>query len=83
MRERAHNYTKCQHQRRVNAVMMMMMMMMMMTTLATLLSLKRIELSPHSGGALFVSIDFNDSYVASVIAALTLGVNRTKRKRST
>ena len=34
----------------------------------------QIGLQPHSGATLFVSIDFNESYVASV--TLTLGVNR-------
>ena len=29
-------------------------------------------LQPRSGATLFVSIDFNESYVASVIAAFTL-----------
>ena len=50
----------------VNAVM----------TLATYLSLKKIELlqnglQSQSGVTLIVSIDFNESYVASVMAALT------------
>ena len=45
--------------------------------LVTKLSLKSMEslqngLQLHSGITLFVSIDFNENYVASVIAALTL-----------
>ena len=61
-----------QHQRKVNAAM----------TLETYLSLTSMEslqngLQPYSGETPFASIDFNESYVASVIAALilTLGVN--------
>ena len=57
---------------RVNATM----------TLVTYLSLKRTEslyygLRPPSGATLFVSIDVNENYIASVIVPLilTLGVN--------
>ena len=60
-------YTKRQHQTRVNAAM----------TLATWFSLKKMDslqngLQPHSRETLFVSIDFNKSHVASLIAAFTL-----------
>ena len=60
-------YTKHQCQRRVNAAM----------TFATQLSSKSMEspqneLQPYSVVTLFVSIYFNESHVASIIAALTL-----------
>ena len=46
--------------------------------LGTQLSLKRMKLlqnglQPHTGVNLFVSIDFNESYVTSIIIALALG----------
>ena len=34
-------------------------------------------LQPHSGAILFVSIDFYENYVASVITVLTLGLMLT------
>ena len=60
-------YTERQRQPRVNDAM----------TLVTQLSLKSKKslqngLQPHSGATLFVSINFKECYVASVIEALTL-----------
>ena len=66
-------YIKRQHQGRVDAAMTLVLQL----SLKTMESLRN-EMQSYSRATLFVCIDFNDSYDASIIAALTLmpGVNR-------
>ena len=51
--------------------------MTLMTALIEINGVTPNGLQPHSGATLSVSVDFNESHVASVIAVLTLrlGVN--------